>query len=119
MKGMLFGIAVLLLLVFAAPNSQAQCQYCGNSWWTGQVACLDTNYNAYCQCIPHNDYFPSCDQEDPCEGVLGTGPCGSKGPGCNVEYTEDLRGPNVPYRSGEWKVVSVTLTRKPNEGTSL
>jgi hypothetical protein len=122
MKGMLLGIAVLLLLVFTAPDSQAQCQYCGSDFWTGCAACLDTSYNAWYVCSMSDlaPGFAACDESELCEGVLGAGRCGTKAsPGCNVQYTEDRRVLGLPYRSGEWKLVSVTLKRKAGGGASL
>jgi len=121
MKGMLLGIAVILLLVFSAPDSQAQCQYCGSSYFTGCTACLDTSYNAWYVCSLSDlaPDFAACDESELCEGTLGAGPCGLKSPGCHVQYVEDRRGPRLPYRSGEWKLVSVTVNRKPGGRASL
>ena len=121
MKGMLLGIAVLLLLVFTATDSQAQCQYCGPDYFSGCTSCVPTNYDAWvlCSLFDFDVDFSACDMAGQCDGYLGAGPCGRKAPGCNIQLTEDWRGPHLPYRSGEWKLVSVTVKRGPDGRSSL
>lgn len=50
MKGMLLGIAVLLLLVFTATDSQAQCKKCGPDPFSGCTSCVPTFYNGWVLC---------------------------------------------------------------------
>jgi hypothetical protein len=119
MKGMLLGIAVLLLLVFTATDSQAQCVTCGYDF-SGCPACLTTNYNAAILCELRGIDFYSCELKGQCDGYLGDDHCaGSTKSGCFVQLAEDWRGPHMPYRSGEWKLVSVTLKRGPDGRSSL
>jgi len=119
MKGMLLGIAVLLLLVFAATDSQAQCVGCGYDLH-GCLSCITTNYNAAVLCEIRGIGFVTCENIGQCDGYLGEDGCAaSTKSGCIVQYVEDRRGPHVPYRSGEWKLVSVTLKRGPDGRSSL
>ena len=119
MKGMLLGVAVLLLLVFTATDSQAQCLTCGSDLH-GCVSCLTTNYNAAILCEIRGIDFYSCEVQGQCDGYLGDSGCAaSSKSGCVVQYVEDSGGPHLPYRSGEWKLVSVTLKRGPDGRSSL
>ncbi len=122
MKGMLLGIAVLLLLVFTATDSQAQCQYCGPSPFTGCTGCQSTLYNAWvlCSMFDFDVDFTACELTGQCDGYLGADGCaGSTKSGCVVLLVEDRRGPRLPYRSGEWKLVSVTIKRGSDGRSSL
>jgi len=122
MKGMLLGIAVLLLLVFTATDSQAQCLKCGYDPFSGCPACLNTFYNAsiLCSMFDFDVDLSACELAGQCDGYLGEDTCaGSTKSGCVVQYVEDRRGPHLPYRSGEWKLVSVTLKRGPDGRSSL
>ena len=48
------------------------------------------------------------------DGYLGADGCtGSKRSDCVIQLAEYWRGPHLPYRSGEWKFVSVTIKRGP------
>jgi len=121
MKGMLLGIAVLLLLVFTATDSQAQCVRCGIDFY-GCTSCIPTFYNANVLCSLQDFGVDAtfCTPVGECDGYLGDNGCGgSKAPGCNLQLAEDWRGPHLPYRSGEWKLVSVTLKRGPAGPSSL
>jgi hypothetical protein len=120
MKGMLLGIAVLLLLVFTATDSQAQCVKCGNDFFSGCASCVPTNYNASVLCELTGIGFVACEAKGQCDGYWGQDTCaGSTKSGCVVQLAEDSRGPHLPYRSGEWKLVSVTLKRGPDGRSSL
>jgi hypothetical protein len=122
MKGILLGIAVLLLLVFTATDSQAQCQYCGTDQFTGCTqVCITTSYDAsvLCTMFDFAINYTMCYTNGKCDGYAGPGPCGAKAPGCNIQLAEDWRGPHLPYRSGEWKLVSVTIKRGPDGRSSL
>lgn len=119
MKGMLLGIAVLLL-VFAATDSQAQCVKCGNDPFSGCGSCVPTLYNAAVLCELRGIGFISCEATGQCDGYMGEDNCAaSTKSGCLVQFVEDWRGPHMPYRSGEWKLVSVTLKRGPDGRSSL
>jgi hypothetical protein len=120
MKGILLGIAVLLLLVFTATDSQAQCQKCGPDPY-GCTTCLTTNYDGAVLCtLVEFGNETMCFPAGGCNGYLGADGCaGSAKSGCVVLYVEDRRGPHLPYRSGEWKLVSVTVKRGPDGRSSL
>jgi hypothetical protein len=72
MKGMLLGIAVLLL-VFAATDSQAQCVKCGPDPFSGCPSCVNTFYNAWvlCSLFDFDVDFTACDMAGQCDGRLG------------------------------------------------
>ena len=119
MKRMLLGIAVLLLLVFTATDSQAQCQKCGPDPFSGCTSCISTSYDAWVLCSLYDFAinYTMCNTTGLCDGYLGAGDC--KAPGCILQITEDWREPHLSYRSGEWKLVSVTLKRGPDGRSSL
>jgi|GEM_PF-4480536 len=122
MKGMVFSIAVLLLLVFTGPDAQAQCQRCGpDPVFPACTTCLSTNYDGWVLCSLYDFAinYTLCNTTGLCDGYAGPGPCGRKAPGCNIQLTEDWRGPHLLYRSSEWKLVSVTIKRGPDGRSSL
>ena len=121
MKGMLLGTAVLLLLIFTATDSQAQCQRCGPDPFSGCTTCISTSYDAWVLCSLYDFAinYTMCNTTGLCNGYLGPGPCGPKAPGCNLQLTDDWPGPHLPYRSSEWKLVSVTVKRGPDGRSSL
>lgn len=123
MKGMLLGIAVLLLLVFTATDSQAQCQTCGpDPFYPACTTCHSTLYDAWilCSTFDVGVNWTFCNTQGLCNGYLGADTCAaSSKSGCVPQLVEDWRGPHLPYRSGEWKLVSVTLKRGPDGRSSL
>jgi hypothetical protein len=118
MKRLLLLVTVVLLLVLPATDSQALCKKCGYDFH-GCISCLDTSYNASVLCtISNPDDFPICDLQGQCDGQLGDENCTTPS-GCRENIAEDRRVPNLPYRSRDWKLVSVTLKRATAGRSSL
>jgi len=95
--------AVIAVLLFAAVDASAQCFRC--EWdLRGCSTCAHTFYNAYDLCRISNDGY-ACYGTGDCEGALGG--CGDH---C-IQHKVELR-PVQPKLQGEWRLVSVELTRR-------